>query len=188
LIRLHLRAGTPAVDASSVRVATRLSVLALLALGGCQSQRAAISIAAEPERLASLVGEWHGEYASPATGRSGSIVFYLAQGDDHAHGDVLMIPGSLSAADRPSGRSAAAPVRPGPQILTIRFAQAEDGNVSGMLDRYWDPDCNCEVRTTFTGEIKGDRMEGTFVSLSGRPGVGRSTGWWSVIRRKPSSG
>jgi hypothetical protein len=183
---LHLHAGTRAVDDSGVRVAATLSVLALLALEGCQSQRAAIPIAAEPELLASLVGEWHGEYASPATGSSGSIVFYLAQGEDHAHGDVLMIPSSSAAADRASSRSAAAPVRPGPQILTIRFMRAEDGNVSGMLDPYWDPDCNCEVRTTFMGEIQGDRMDGTFVSLSGRPGVGRSTGWWSVTRRKHS--
>jgi hypothetical protein len=172
---------------SRSNVAVALSVLALLILAACESQRAAIPISAAPGRLASLVGEWRGQYASPATGRSGSIVFYLAQGDDHAHGDVLMIPSSISTPYRPSARSATDPVRPGPQILTIRFVQAEGGHVSGMLDRYEDPDCDCEVRTTFTGEIKGDRMEGTFVSLSGRPGVGRSTGWWAVIRRKPSS-
>jgi hypothetical protein len=170
-----------------VRVAATLSVLAVLALGACQSERAAIPIVSEPEHLASLVGDWHGEYASPATGRSGSIVFYLGRGDDHAHGDVLMIPRSLSAADRALDRSAAAGVRSGPQILTIRFVQEKDGHVSGALDRYRDPDCGCEVQTTFTGKIRGNRMDGTFVSLSGRPGVGRSTGWWSVIRRKPAS-
>jgi hypothetical protein len=172
---------------SPTKVAAAFSVLALLSLAACESQRAAIPVVAEPERLASLVGEWRGEYASPATGRSGSIVFYLAQGDDHAHGDVLMIPSTVSSSNRPSARSATDPVPPGPQILTIRLVQAEGRHVSGMLGRYRDPDCNCEVQTTFTGEINGDRMEGTFVSLSGRPGVGRSTGWWAVTRRKPSS-
>lgn len=172
---------------SPTKVAAAFSVLALLTLAACESQRAAIPVVAEPERLASLVGEWHGEYASPATGSSGSIVFYLAPGDDHAHGDVQMIPSTVSSSNRPSARSATDPVRPGPQILTIRFVQAKGGQISGMLDRYEDPDCDCEVRTTFTGEIKGDRMEGTFVSLSGHPGVGRTTGWWAVIRRKPSS-
>ena len=168
------------------KVAVVLSVLALLILAACESQRAAIPISAEPGRLALLAGEWHGEYASPATGRSGSIVFYLVEGEGHAHGDVLMIPRSISAPERSSARYGTEPVRPGPQILTIRFVQAEGGRVSGMLDRYQDPDCDCEVRTTFTGHIKGDRMEGTFVSLSGRPGIGRSTGWWVVTRRRHS--
>lgn len=169
------------------KIAAAFSVLALLTLAACESQRAAIPIVAEPESLASLVGEWRGEYASPATGRSGSIVFYLAEGDDHAHGDVLMIPSAVSAPDRPSVRSATNPVPPGPQIRTIRLVHAKGRQVSGLLDRYRDPDCNCKMQTAFKGEINGDRMEGTFVSLSSRPGVGRSTGWWAVTRRKPSS-
>lgn len=44
------------------------------------------------------------------------------------------------------------------------------------------------TRPAETGEINGDRIEGTFTSVSGRPGVGRSTGWWEVTRKKlPSS-
>ena len=172
---------------STARIAVAIFAPALLTLAACESQRAAIPVVADPELLVSLAGEWHGEYASPATGRSGSIVFYIAEGDDHAHGDVLMIPKTVSSPDRPSARPATNPVHPGPQILTIRFVQAKGRQVSGTLDRYRDPDCNCEVQTTFTGEIRGDRMEGTFVSLSGRLGVGRSTGWWVVTRRKPSS-
>jgi hypothetical protein len=71
----------------------------------------------------------------------------------------------------------------GPQLLTIRFVRAKGRQISGTLDRYWDPDCNCEMKTSFTGEINGDRIEGTFTSISGRPGVGRSTGWWEVTRK-----
>jgi hypothetical protein len=155
------------------RISIEILVLAVLTMAACESPRAAIPVVANPEWRASLVGQWHGEYASPATGRSGSIVLYLAEGEDHAHGDVLMIPRGGSDLY---------------QLLTIRFVRAKGRQISGMLDRYWDPDCNCEVKTSFTGEINGDKIEGTFTSISGRSGVGRSTGWWEVTRKKsPSS-
>lgn len=170
-----------------MKISIAVPVFAVLTMVACESQRAAIPLVADPERRASLIGEWHGAYASPATGRSGSIVLYLAEGEDHAHGDVLMIPRGGSDPYRPSARSGETDRLRGPQLLTIRFVRAKGRQISGMLDRYWDPDCNCEMRTSFTGEINGDRIEGTFTSISGRPGVGRSTGWWEVTRKKSRS-
>jgi hypothetical protein len=37
-----------------------------------------------------LVGTWTGSYASPSTGRSGSIVFTLGAAGQSARGDVVM--------------------------------------------------------------------------------------------------
>jgi hypothetical protein len=163
-------------------------VLAVLATAACESQRAAIPIVADPNQRSALVGEWHGQYGSPSTKRSGSIVLFLVEGEDHAHGDVLMIPAGNSEPYRPSAGSAeTAALRRGPQLLTIRFVRAKEGQISGSLDPWWDPDCDCEVQTSFVGEIRGDRIVGIFTSLSGRPGVGRWTGWWEVHRKKPSS-
>ncbi len=166
--------------------------IAVLALGllatACGTERAAIPVVAAREQRSALVGERHCEYGSPSTKRSGSIVFFLVEGEDHAHGDVFMIPAGGSEPYRPSARWAeAAALRRGPQVLTIRFVRAKEGQISGSLDPYWDPDCDCEVQTSFVGEVRGDRIVGTFAAISGRAGVGRSTGWWEVRRKKTRS-
>jgi hypothetical protein len=123
-----------------------------------------VRIEGAPMELSALAGDWEGEYSSAATGRLGSIVFKLVAGEDHAHGDVLMIPRGSSDPYRPrSGGEGPAPAGAS-QLLTIRFVRAEAGRISGTLDPYWDPDCNCEVTTTFVGEARGDAIEGTFSS------------------------
>lgn len=171
-----------------MKASIAILVLVALSAAACETQRAAIPIVANPEQRSALVGEWHGRYESPSTKRSGSIVFFLVAGEDHAHGDVLMIPAGSSEPYRPSAGSAeAVALRRGPQLLTIRFIRAKEGRISGSLDPYWDPDCDCEVQTSFVGEVKSDRIVGTFTAVSGRPGVGRSTGWWEVRRKKPPS-
>jgi hypothetical protein len=171
-----------------MKVSIAVLVLVALSASACETERAAIPIAADPEQRSALVGEWHGRYESPSTKRSGSIVFFLVEGEDHAHGDVLMIPAGSSEPYRPSARSAeAVTLRRGPQLLTIRFIRATKGHISGSLDPYWDPDCDCEVQTSFVGEVRDDRIVGTFTAVSGRLGVGRSTGWWEVHRKKPTS-
>jgi hypothetical protein len=174
--------------ASTMKTSLAVLVLTLLATAACETERAAIPIAADPGQRSALVGEWHGGYESPSTKRSGSIVFFLVEGEDHAHGDVLMIPAGSSEPYRPSAGSAdVVALRRGPQLLTIRFLRAKEGQISGSLDPYWDPDCDCQVQTSFVGEVRGDRIVGTFTAVSGRPGVGRSTGWWEVHRKKPTS-
>lgn len=171
-----------------MKISIPVLVLAVLATAACETERAAIPVAGDLEGRSALVGEWHGQYGSPSTKRSGAIVFFLAEGEDHAHGDVLMIPAGRSEPYRPSAGSAeTAALRRGPQVLMIRFVRAKEGQISGALDPYWDPDCDCEVQTSFVGEIQGDRILGVFTAISGRPGVGRWTGWWEVRRKKPAS-
>lgn len=138
-----------------------------------------------PSGTGGLVGEWAGEYESPAVGRAGSIVFHLDAGRDTARGDVVMVPrGSQAALQR-------APAEPGtvvrassaPQVLTIRFVRVEGDRVNGALDPYVDPACGCRVFTAFEGTLAGDRLRGTFVT-HGEPS-GPVNGTWSVERRAP---
>jgi len=53
--------------------------------------------------------------------------------------------------------------------------------VTGTLDPYRDPDCGCEVTTTFSGEVHGDRVGGTFTSSRT---AGRVFGTWKATRKR----
>ena len=147
---------------------------------GCATTPAPVPV--EGTNVAALAGHWEGDYESEATGRTGTIVFDLVAGEDHAHGDVVMIPrGSTNAyrpAPRPTGEGTGAPATA--EILSIRFVRAEGETVNGTLDPYWDPDCSCEVTTTFVGAISGNRIAGTFTSMRT---AGRVTGTWKATRR-----
>lgn len=162
----------------------RVLLIALFAVSSarCTSTPAAVPIEATPAEISTLAGHWEGEYSSPATGRLGSIVFDLTAGEDHAHGDVLMVPVGSTDPYRPSRRPGGD--GPGPadaaRLLTIQFVRAENGELSGSLDPYWDPACNCEVTTRFVGHVRGDTVEGTFTS---ERAAGRVFGTWSAIRR-----
>ena len=165
---------------------TALLFASSITAAACVSTSAPVRIAGAPSEISALAGHWEGEYSSQATGRLGSILFDLVAGEDHAHGDVLMIPRGSSDPYRPSHRAGGA--GPGPaqasQILTIRFVRAEGGRISGTLDPYWDPDCNCEVTTLFVGQVRDDAVEGTFTS---ERAAGRVFGTWKVSR-KPGPG
>ena len=155
-------------------------VLAFLLAVGCATTSAPVPV--EGSNVTALAGHWEGDYESEATGRTGTIVFDLVAGEDHAHGDVVMIPrGSTNAyrpAPRPTGEGTGAPATA--EILSIRFVRAEGETVNGTLDPYWDPDCSCEVTTTFVGAISGNRIAGTFTSMRT---AGRVTGTWKATRR-----
>ena len=163
---------------------TRLGSILSLALAiGCSTTSAPVPVEGTASNLAALAGHWEGTYESEATGRTGSIIFDLVAGEDHAHGDVVMIPrGSTNAyrpAPRPTGEAAGS-APPTAELLSIRFVRAEGETVNGTLDPYWDPDCSCEVTTTFVGAINGDRIAGTFTSMRT---AGRVSGTWKATRR-----
>ena len=157
--------------------------LAAAALAACSSAPEPVPVVADAFDLAQLAGEWAGHYSSPSSGRHGSIVFSLKAGRDTAYGDVTMIPRGWT---RPLGPvedpAAAARDAPPPQVLGIAFVRVEGGVLSGTLDAYRDPDCGCIAYTTFTGEVKGDVIEGEFLS---RLEAGHHyTGTWMVRRKK----
>ncbi len=159
--------------------------LAVVAAAGCAGHPASVPVQASAGEVAALAGRWEGEYSSTETGRGGSIVFTLTAGRDSAQGDVLMIPaGSRQAVvSALPGGPPFTQAGPTPAVLTIRFVRLEQGHVSGTLDPYRAPDCDCVVSTTFVGTLAGERITGTYTTR-GVPRDAPVTGRWEVRRRR----
>jgi hypothetical protein len=166
---------------------TRLCIAALIAGSlACATKPAPVTVTGEAVDKASLAGKWTGEYNSPETGRSGSIVFNLSPAGDAANGDVVMIPRGYGKALVPyvgntSVGGAATQNAGSSQVLTIKLVRVSGDNVSGVLDAYRDPQCDCPVETTFTGRLNGDTIEGTFTTR-GPNSPTPQTGSWRVKR------
>jgi hypothetical protein len=164
---------------------TRLCLAAAASASmACTSNPTPITVTGD---RASLAGQWIGEYNSPATGRSGSIVFNLSPSGDAANGDVVMIPrGSGKPLVPYTGNTtvgAATQGTPSSQVLTIKLVRVSGDTVSGVLDPYRDPECDCAVQTTFTGTISGDTIDGMF-STRGSQTNTPQTGTWRVKRSR----
>ncbi|HEV8124418.1 MAG TPA: hypothetical protein VGP80_09255 [Gemmatimonadales bacterium] len=130
---------------------------------------------------ATLEGQWVGEYRSPETGRSGSIVFSLVAGADTAQGDVLMVP---TAPDGYSGSAVPVPdTQPlASQVVHIKLVRVFGQQVAGQLDRYVDPGCQCTVTTIFSGRLEGNVIDGRFFTYHDDGNVAVE-GFWSVTRQ-----
>lgn len=168
----------------------KLNKLFLAASAGvvmaCASKPTPITVTGDLGDRASLAGKWVGEYTSPATGRSGSIVFNLSPTGDAASGDVVMVPRDYGKALTPYNATTTGGVpiqNPGStsQVLTIKLVRVAGDTVSGVLDAYRDPTCDCAVVTAFTGNVSGDAIEGTFTTR-GSPANTPQTGTWRVKR------
>ncbi|MEP6550017.1 MAG: hypothetical protein ABJB95_02475 [Gemmatimonadales bacterium] len=70
---------------------------------------------------------------------------------------------------------------PTPEVLTIKLVRVSGDTVTGALDAYRDPECDCPVVTTFTGTINGDSIDSTF-STRGSSSNAPQTGTWRVKR------
>lgn len=169
------------------RMRTGLGVVLSLAVAGLAVSACAsaslIPLRGTPADLALLTGEWNGTYTSKATGRSGVVWFKLVEGEDHAHGDVLM---TASGTSVPYYRYGLGEYNQGQRqesqsFLSIRFVRSLGSNVEGLLDPYWDATCRCEAVTSFRGQLVEDRLLGTFVTRFGGDAV--ATGRWEATRR-----
>ena len=66
--------------------------------------------------------------------------------------------------------------------LQIEFVSVEAGKIKGTIAPYTDPNCGCEVETSFLGTLAPDAIDGTFetkVSATGQV----QTGTWRVERQ-----
>jgi hypothetical protein len=160
-----------------------MAVLAA-ALAACAGPPTPVPVVGAAQDIVQLAGEWDGEYSSVETGRSGSIFFHIVAGTDSSHGDVLMDPAVLARQRAPGGPTTPGQpaVRPG-QAIGITFVRIAGGRVSGRLDPYTDPDCNCPLSTTFEGAAKADTLEGTYSSHRDS-GISTQHGRWRVVRKK----
>jgi hypothetical protein len=157
---------------------------ATLASAGCATRPPEIELTASDFDLNPLVGEWQGNYSSSETGRNGTIAFTLRAAELAASGNVVMLPRADS-----SFEANHAPVDPSipnvREVLTIHFVRKEGSNVVGTLDPYRDPQCACQVTTTFQGAFR-DRstIEGTYTTVPATSGSKVTSGTWKVTRVK----
>jgi hypothetical protein len=131
-----------------------------------------------------LSGHWRGSYSTSVPERRGLIDFMLSAGDEHASGDVLMIAEGTRAAYRPypPGDPRVTPIdAASTQLLTIKFVRADQGQISGTIASYWDPDRSCQASATFLGSAQSRVIDGTFTSTC-EDGVRQLHGKWRVTR------
>ena len=166
-----------------LRCKTMPSVLLIVVIAACGASRSPVPIAGTASDLSALAGEWVGDYSSVESGRSGSISFTLRAATDSAFGDVVMIPAGQGRPLLPwrgENMTGAGQMSPS-TVLTIRFVRVEAGHVNGTLDPYADPQTGERLFTTFTGELKGNTIAGTYTTRL--PSGETQTGRWSVQRR-----
>jgi len=152
-----------------------------LSVSACALNPPPIPVQGTPDDLRQLTGEWNGEYKSPDAGRSGNIYFKLIGARDTATGDVLMTPRELQGNRDYVTPGTAMPLAP--RALTIRFVAVDGNVVAGTMDPYESPDCECRLVTTFRGEIRGNRVAGTF-TIYHEHGIPQKGTWWAERRIK----
>jgi hypothetical protein len=159
-----------------------LPMLLVLALGACGASRSPVPLVGASSDVSALTGEWTGDYNSAESGRSGSITFTLRATGDSAFGDVIMIPAAWGRPLMPwRQQNVAGNQSPETTVLTIRFVRVERGHVSGTLDPYAEPQTGARLLTTFSGELNGNTIAGTYTTRL--PSGETQTGRWSVQRR-----
>jgi hypothetical protein len=158
-------------------------IAAVMWCAACATNPPPVPVTGSPSDVSALVGEWTGEYRSTESGRSGSILFKLAAGSDTAHGDIVMV-------NRDPGMSQDDAVRvaldrqAANQVLTIRFVRVAGANVTGTIDAYQSPDCNCQVTTVFRGQLSGNQIAGTYRTSASGQGTPSQEGTWRVTRTR----
>ena len=158
-----------------------LSTLTLALVTACVWKPTPVVMVGPIQEVSLLAGEWSGEYFSSDTQRSGSIWFKLEAGRDTAFGDVLMLPReNVMTMMEPS---APQPMKEQPRVLTIRFVRVRGQELTGAIDPYPSPDCGCTLVTVFRGDLKGDRIEGDFVTQHTDEAKSQAGRWW-VARKK----
>jgi len=159
-------------------------LLLAFALTACGASRSPVPLVGASSDVSALTGQWAGDYSSAESGRSGSISFTLRAAGDSAFGDVVMIPSALGRPLVPWRENAMGPganQSPASTVLTIRFVRVDRGHVGGTLDPYADPQTGARLLTTFSGELSGNTISGTYTTRlqSGDTQTGR----WTVQRR-----
>ena len=156
--------------------------LTALVLSACALNPAPVPVVGDSREIASLAGDWDGDFAGRDNGRSGSILFRLAAGTDTAHGDIVMVPRMVRGyqPDNDESRIARQHLWAQNRVLSIRFVRVSGGQVSGEIEPYPSPDCTCELLTTFQGVLRGNRIEGAYTIRHTKCDMPPERGtWWA---------
>lgn len=163
-----------------------LMSMLVLAATACAWQSSPVAMVGLAPDVSALAGEWSGEYRSGETQRWGTIWFRLEAGRDTAYGDVLMIPREPVVQMMPEA-TAPLMMKPVPRVLTIKFVRVEGGRITGAIEPYTSPDCECMLFTVFRGELRGDRIEGDFLILHTASDTPPRSGTWWAARKTTAS-
>lgn len=160
---------------------TLLGGLAVVLAVGCRTApQRPVQLQGEPIAIAWLAGTWTGEYWNGAGGRGGSLSFTLRGGSDNLYGDVTMLlprREQVRAADPTDPRAMQVSW---PRELQIEVIAVHADSIEGVLAPYVAPDCDCTVTTRFLGQVRGDRVAGTFQTRAG--GRTLAEGEWELKR------
>jgi hypothetical protein len=144
-----------------ILLVTLFSVSAAAPLAACGGSQKDVEVKGKDTETAKLAGEWEGTYEGRESGRSGTAKFNLQLGRHTAEGEVYM---------------------GGETPLKIQFIEVEGGQIQGTIAPYTDPNCDCQVETTFLGIVNGDEIKGEFSTKVGATGQ-IQTGTWQVTRK-----
>jgi hypothetical protein len=184
---LERQTGISAMAASAL-IRSLLGVAAIGLVSSCTFLAPRVDLVGTPRDLVRLNGEWWGEYVGDRDhARRGTIAFKLVAGEDHAHGDVVMLPeGADGASQRSRWDEPGLPtyeLARRTHVLEIRFVMVSGSVVTGVIDRYWDPDRQTEAMATFRGRLADGTIEGTFVTTYAS-GAASTSGRWKVSRMR----
>lgn len=135
-----------------------LFVLAVLvACGGGQKE---IAVQGTETDLEQVAGDWQGNYKGTESGRSGPVTFSLRLGFHIAEGEVVM---------------------GGATPLKVEFVNIKHGEIKGTIAPYTDPNCSCQVETTFLGTLGNGTINGSFETKLATGQI--QSGTWNVTRK-----
>lgn len=138
----------------------KLLVACAVLVAACGGGQKEVAVKGTDSELVKIAGDWEGEYQGRDSGRKGPVKFSLQLGRHIAEGEVFM---------------------GGETPLKIQFVEIEGGQLKGTIAPYTDPNCSCEVTTSFLGTLANDAVSGTFeTSVQGQTQVGT----WNVRRKK----
>jgi hypothetical protein len=158
---------------------------ATMGAGACAGNPPPVPVDASRADWETLADRWTGSYTMSGPDRRGLIEFTLSAGEEQAAGDVMMIAEGTRVPYRltPPGDPRLTPIEaPYTQLLTIKFVRAEQGQISGTIASYWDPDRSCQASATFLGSAEPRVIEGTFISTC-EDGIRQVRGTWHVTRQ-----
>ena len=173
------------------RLMIQLSLILITALSCSRIEPAApVPVQGSEAERSALAGDWSGRYWSKETGRHGIIRFRLPEHADTGFGEVeITFSPSLSLARAGAAADdfkdySADELSPEPStVIDIKMVLVQGGQVRGTMAPYWDPDCNCRVRTEFEGRLSGDEIAGTFNSRRESSDRRKLAGEWRVDRQ-----
>ena len=146
----------------------------------CSAPRRPIALTASPADHEALPGSWTGTHTIDRL-RGGMIDFTLQEDSGEAFVDVLMIPRGADRACGPFSPEAGYRGRGPdvvPEVLTLRFARAEDGRLAGALTPTGIPIGGARPRRSFLASLPAARcrvrsFRSAMSALRPIPAVGR---------------